>query len=783
MATLPQKTFYQDGDYSTPQKIYESAKTYPFMGDGDISTYLYQKRYVVNAISYTPTIWGTPDPEDATAYLVRETEPVKERTALATFERTYSRKPATIEKAKSLQYAMPQISGLPFTSLSDVVASYGTSGTISPTMLPSSADLYTRKVVSADSGAFTGPTGGTFTLSFPSKRYDINLVTNSMPFVDSETTDWALGTNGTGKVATLAAGVDPNRPIGGASLTLAIASGLGAVGNGLTFNANHLRSGVRIPVTAALRYQASVYLSTVLCGGRIMVDFYNSGGSVLSTATGSEINQTLSTGKLSSWQRSSVFVTAPALAVTALVYVQAIGKGVAGPAAHFAGVYFGEAELSQTTLSNWSAYDGDLWKTANIAYNASTATILTAIQGLAGYGGLTVNSVSGGTANGSINYAFLTGASFANYNTAMVTCAAAAPIAISASNGRVYGSFVNNRTFLTAHYSVSVSATHSLSYNDYEGIIYVYRGLTPASTPFTLTINGASETFSFTEDNSESLASKINGILPSGYFCKFAIGGTGYDTAFYISPDLGGSYKVDLLGRKVIVPLSKTLDYTDALSDLFPEISIDLVASAARDGRSLAYDFTYSIPPLSIPLACDPALLTAGTWAAESKAIGTVIIFISAALVGFQRKLTISPTSLPHNIANTDTLLIDRGVNTSSVTLSSGQFNVDSENVISVDPSIVTVTSPYTSIGRLVMKYDTRTVRVRTREEKEFFLVSPNGVTMDSVLPNSNGLSSFDLFKAMFNGDSEVLYEESDIEQWMGPIYHKTKTYFKIRDL
>jgi hypothetical protein len=81
------------------------------------------------------------------------------------------------------------------------------------------------------------------------------------------------------------------------------------------------------------------------------------------------------------------------------------------------------------------------------------------------------------------------------------------------------------------------------------------------------------------------------------------------------------------------------------------------------------------------------------------------------------------------------------------------------------------------------MKYDTRTVRVRTREEKEFFLVSPNGVTMDSVLPNSNGLSSFDLFKAMFNGDSEVLYEESDIEQWMGPIYHKTKTYFKIRDL
>jgi hypothetical protein len=163
MPSLPAKPFYQDGDYTTPVLIWTSPRSYPLASENDVTTYLYRRRYLVAWASYTPTARGTPDPLDASAYLVDEEVPAGGLTPLAEFERTYCRLPPAHSTPGSLVYALPPLpleEELNGTSVIDPFYNgvlHDRGGVNQPLR------IYTAQPC-VDNGLESSPTGGTFTL-------------------------------------------------------------------------------------------------------------------------------------------------------------------------------------------------------------------------------------------------------------------------------------------------------------------------------------------------------------------------------------------------------------------------------------------------------------------------------------------------------------------------------------------------------------------------------------------------------------------------------------------
>lgn len=164
MPTLPARPFYQDGDYTTPVLVWTSPRSYPRAGEGDMSTYLYRRRYLVRWEAYVPTQPGTPDPLDSTAYLLEEIPPEGGRTPISEFERIYCTLPDPAFRPGSLIYSLPS---LPLASAltGDAVREPFFNGIArSRAGQDQPVQIYTSKAC-VDSGIVTAPTGGTFTLS------------------------------------------------------------------------------------------------------------------------------------------------------------------------------------------------------------------------------------------------------------------------------------------------------------------------------------------------------------------------------------------------------------------------------------------------------------------------------------------------------------------------------------------------------------------------------------------------------------------------------------------
>ena len=160
MPTIRKFTRYVDGYYGAPRLVSRTPREYPFAQNGDVATAVYTATYLIDQSAFTPTARGTVDPDTAGFYLLAETKPEIEQGDLATFRRTYSNVPARQSVVGSYQLSKPALSG-------SFPQDYGSFRIFQPDTTLLRYDVYATQTVLSDSGAPAfAPTGGTYTLSF-----------------------------------------------------------------------------------------------------------------------------------------------------------------------------------------------------------------------------------------------------------------------------------------------------------------------------------------------------------------------------------------------------------------------------------------------------------------------------------------------------------------------------------------------------------------------------------------------------------------------------------------
>jgi hypothetical protein len=179
----------------------------------------------------------------------------------------------------------------------------------------------------------------------------VNLVYNSnFPYsVDG----WGLNDNSTAQTPTLGRNLNSTNIIPGTGLAYIQVPGTPTTGT--AFTAITLgQSGSGHPVVAGRRYEASIYCGMYRAAYvAVALRFYNAAGAILSTTLGNQVTNTTQFTQLSHLGRSSVFVTAPTGATTAVVLVWVQCNGGTNPYGLWTQAYLGEAGTNQTELSAW----------------------------------------------------------------------------------------------------------------------------------------------------------------------------------------------------------------------------------------------------------------------------------------------------------------------------------------------------------------------------------------------------------------------------------------------
>lgn len=203
-----------------------------------------------------------------------------------------------------------------------------------------------------------------------------NRISNSGPYPGT-IDGFSLGFDNTGKVRSgVLASYDPWRPTGQGGVLLTFAANQ-TPPNGSVSDINN--NGIRYPVVAGQRYEASVYLSTHRCLGEVRVAWFDQADVYITEVSGNAVVNYQSQGQLSNWQRSVLFATAPANAATASVYVRSAYDGSATPYTFCSMWYFGSALPAQTVASDWSNGQGANWAT-NVVGAAGVNNNITAAQ-------------------------------------------------------------------------------------------------------------------------------------------------------------------------------------------------------------------------------------------------------------------------------------------------------------------------------------------------------------------------------------------------------------------
>lgn len=163
MSLLPDLPNYQDGDYTTPVAIARTPYAYPFAALGDVTTKTYTRTYLVDGRGYTPMTPGTVDPDLAAHYLITE-EPLEwTRGPIATLRRTFASIPTQQIEYTSVPFTKPVIPGAnddatQWTYLDNLI--------YQPDSLVPRFRIFGKTTVVADSGFSIYVTGGTYTLTF-----------------------------------------------------------------------------------------------------------------------------------------------------------------------------------------------------------------------------------------------------------------------------------------------------------------------------------------------------------------------------------------------------------------------------------------------------------------------------------------------------------------------------------------------------------------------------------------------------------------------------------------
>jgi hypothetical protein len=152
-----------DGDYTSATPVGARKYQYPFRMNGDnISAFFDEDNWQV-VDSYSPQPFSIPHSTLRDFYLIAETQPVPSIANLLNFTRTWSRIPSAQTVPTSLQISKPAIAG----TFPQAIGSYRV---FQPDTTLLKYDAYTAQTVVSDSGAPGAtafyPTGGTYTITF-----------------------------------------------------------------------------------------------------------------------------------------------------------------------------------------------------------------------------------------------------------------------------------------------------------------------------------------------------------------------------------------------------------------------------------------------------------------------------------------------------------------------------------------------------------------------------------------------------------------------------------------
>lgn len=155
MSTTARDTFG-----AQPVEVGRAVVEYPFRMNGDRITKTIKRTYKQAPGYFTPTALGSPDAQFPDAYLIEETDPAPTPTNLDTFTRTYATIPSTQTVPSSIILSKPALSGT-------FPQAYGDFRIFQPDTTLAQYDAYRKQTVTSDSGVPQFyPTGGTYTITF-----------------------------------------------------------------------------------------------------------------------------------------------------------------------------------------------------------------------------------------------------------------------------------------------------------------------------------------------------------------------------------------------------------------------------------------------------------------------------------------------------------------------------------------------------------------------------------------------------------------------------------------
>lgn len=127
------------------------------------------------------------------------------------------------------------------------------------------------------------------------------------------------------------------------------------IGDIYTWDTDANRANTYFTATAGNKYEASVYVQTHRCSGKIVIVWYDVSGTYIGENAGNLVTAAGENLPLESWGRSYVIATAPTGAVKALIIARAVYLGgYLDPYLFTTGWFYGKANDNQTEPSPWA---------------------------------------------------------------------------------------------------------------------------------------------------------------------------------------------------------------------------------------------------------------------------------------------------------------------------------------------------------------------------------------------------------------------------------------------
>lgn len=443
--------------------------------------------------------------------------------------------------------------------------------------------------------------------------------------------------------------------------------------------------------------------------------------------------------------------------------------------------------------------------TSNVNYNATSATLKTAIDSLTtvtNYGGLA--SVSG-------NYNDAAGftITFNNYNaatlvTSSLTCQESAlSSSVTTSNSgwtqafvvsatltatpRVYFTPTTDASGLTGRTGGSASISEDRIFNSatYAKDLLQITSTTPITGgTFTVTIFGQTTSaiaYNETLTNVQSALNSLSNVVAHGSVTVTAFGGAsgtvlasgGLSISFYFDfgiPPIQGSYTSNIFGSS-----TASINANSNVATIQTTFN-NVTAVYNRGGATISGNgYTNNAISFTATFSANAFSTTSNLTPTPSSAVVTLVSNTSGRqqtlkLTGTQVSRTLTFTN-PHQIEAGDEIYLKMG---SNYYFNRSDFTYLSATQISINPAV----SPWftntaiTEGGKFVGKYAPGAVEHKGKAITDFYLpgVTPGITSIDDIPDASPAISDAIYLNAVASDASYVNYATSSIEQWRGPI-------------